>query len=167
MATEQQETSVVGQAGQQVQEKAGELKSQAGDRLRKQVDERSTQAGEQVSALSQALRSSTEQLRSEGHETPAKLIDGTADRVERLGSYLRDSDSNRILGDVEGWVRSRPWIAAAAGVAVGFVASRFLKASSSRRYDQLSTSNGSGMPRQLPPATATPSTTAATPPGAM
>jgi ElaB/YqjD/DUF883 family membrane-anchored ribosome-binding protein len=166
MTTEQHESSVVGQAGQQVQEKAGELKSQAGDRLREQVDERSTQTGEQANAMSQALRSSSEQLRTEGHETPAKLIDGAADRVERLGSYLRDSDSNRILGDVEGWVRSRPWIAAAAGVAVGFVASRFLKASSSRRYDQLSTSNGSGMPRQLP-ATATPSTTAPTPPGTM
>ena len=83
MTTEQQETSVVSQAGQQVQEKAGELKSQAGERLREQVDERSSQAGEQVGAVSQALRSSGEQLRNEGHDTPAKLIDGAAQRVDR------------------------------------------------------------------------------------
>jgi ElaB/YqjD/DUF883 family membrane-anchored ribosome-binding protein len=145
MTTEQQETSVVSQAGQQVQEKAGELKSQAGERLRDQVDERSSQAGEQVGAVSQALRSSGEQLRSEGHDTPAKLIDGAAQRVERIGSYLRDSNSDRILSDVEGWARSRPWVAAAAGALVGFAASRFLKASSSRRYEQLSSSNGSGL----------------------
>ena len=107
--------------------------------------------------MSKALRSSGEQLRSEGNETPAKLIDGAAQRVDRIGSYLRDSDSNRILGDAESWARSRPWIAAAAGVLVGFAASRFLKASSSRRYDQLSSGNGSS-PHAL---------TTGTPPGAM
>ena len=101
MTTEQQETSVVSQAGQHVQEKAGEVKSQVGDKLREQVDQRSTEAGEQVTAVSKALRSSGEQLRSEGNETPAKLIDGAAQRVDRIGSYLRDSDSNRILGDAE------------------------------------------------------------------
>jgi ElaB/YqjD/DUF883 family membrane-anchored ribosome-binding protein len=157
MTTEKQETSVVSQAGQQVQEKAGEVKSQVGDKLREQVDQRSTEAGEQVTAMSQALRSSGEQLRNDGNETPARLIEGAAQRVDRIGSYLRDSDSNRILGDAESWARSRPWIAAAAGALVGFAASRFLKASSSRRHDQLSSGNGSS-PHAL---------TTGTPPGAM
>jgi len=157
MTTEKQETSVVSQAGQQVQERAGEVKSQVGDKLREQVDQRSTEAGEQVTAMSQALRSSGEQLRNDGNETPAKLIEGAAQRVDRIGSYLRDSDSNRILGDAESWARSRPWIAAAAGALVGFAASRFLKASSSRRHDQLSSGNGSS-PHAL---------TTGTPPGAM
>jgi len=157
MTTEKQETSVVSQAGQQVQEKAGEVKSQVGDKLREQVDQRSTEAGEQVTAMSQALRSSGEQLRNDGNETPAKLIEGAAQRVDRIGSYLRDSDSNRILGDAESWARSRPWIAAAAGALVGFAASRFLKASSSRRHDQLSSGNGRS-PHAL---------TTGTPPGAM
>ncbi len=158
MRTEQQETSVVSQAGQQVQEKAGEVKSQVGDKLREQVDQRSTEAGEQVTAVSQALRSSGEQLRSEGNETPAKLIEGAAQRVDRIGSYLRDSDCNRILGDAESWARSRPWIAAAAGVLAGFAASRFLKASSSRRHNQMTSGNGSS-PHAL--------TTGTPPPGTM
>ena len=158
MTTDQQETSVVQQAGQQVQEEAGELKSQAGGRLREQLDDRSTQAGEQITAMSDALRQSGQQLRQDGNDTPAKLIDGAAERVDRLGAYLRQSDSNRIIDDVEGWARSRPWVAAAAGALVGFAASRFLKASSSRRYDRLTSSNGSGAPRVL---------TAGSPPGAM
>lgn len=165
MTTEQQETSVVSQAGQQVQQKAGELKSQAGERLREQVDERSSQAGEQVGAVSQALRSSGEQLRDEGHDTPAKLIDGAAQRVDRVGSYLRDSNSDRILSDVESWARSRPWVAAAAGALVGFAASRFLKASSSRRYEQLSSSNGRNLGASGRYSTRELST--GTPPGAM
>jgi ElaB/YqjD/DUF883 family membrane-anchored ribosome-binding protein len=158
MTTEEQDRSVVAQAGQQVQEKAGELKSQAGDRVRSQLDERSTQAGEEVTALSSALRQSTQQLRQEGRETPAKAVEGAAERVERLGTYLLEADSNRILLDVESWARRRPWMAAAAGVCIGFVASRFLKASSGRRYDELSSSNGNRGARQL---------TTATPPGAM
>jgi hypothetical protein len=155
MTTEQQETSAV----EQVQEKAGQLKSEAGGRLREQLDWRSTEAGEQAHAMSQALRSSSEQLRSEGHETPAKLIDGAADRVDRVGSYLRDADSNRLLNDVEGWARSRPWVAAAAGAVIGFAASRFLKASSSRRYEQFASTNGG--------ATGQPQLAAGTPPQAM
>jgi hypothetical protein len=154
MSTGEQATSAVAQAGQQVQEQAGQLKLQAGDRLREQMDGRSTEVGEQVGAVSQALRSSGQQLHNEGHDMPAKLVDGAAERVDRIGSYLRDSNSNRILADVEGWARRRPWVAAAAGALVGFAASRFLKASSSRRYDdQFSTSNGGAAPRQLPTAT--------------
>jgi ElaB/YqjD/DUF883 family membrane-anchored ribosome-binding protein len=164
MTTAEQDTSAVAQAGQQVQEKAGELKSRAGDRLREQVDERSSRAGEQVGAMSKALRSGGEQLRGEGQETPAKVMDGAADRVERLGSYLRDSDSDSIVADVEGWARSKPWMAAAVGALIGFAASRILKASSSRRYDQQTSGNGSrnmsGMsrssmaePAQLPTVT--------------
>ena len=78
------------------------------DKLREQVDQRSTEAGEQVTAVSKALRSSREQLRSEGNETPAKLIDGAAQQVDRIGSYLRDSDSNRILCDAESWRAAAP-----------------------------------------------------------
>jgi hypothetical protein len=37
---------------------------------------------------------------------------------------------------VEDFARSKPWAVAAGGLALGFAASRFLKASSSRRYQQ-------------------------------
>ena len=87
------------------------------------------------------------------------------DMLRSYSSYLRDSNSDRILSDVESWARSRPWVAAAAGALVGFAASRFLKASSRRRYEQLSSSNGgslgaSGMYRTRELSTGTP-------PGAM
>lgn len=158
-ASQEQDTSVVEKAQQQVQQKAGELKSQVGESLRQQVDERSRQAGDGAGAMSTALRSSSQQLREQGQETPAKLVDSAAGQVDRLGSYLRDSDSNRILSDVEGWARSRPWVAAAAGALLGFAASRFLKASSDRRYEQLSSSNGSSSQRAA--------LTAGAPPGGM
>jgi len=150
--SEDQDGGVVSQAQQQVQQKAQEVKSQAGEQLRTQIDERSTQAGEQVHAVSEALRTSSSQLREQGKETPAKLIEQTAGKVESLGSYLRDSNADRVLNDVESWARRRPWAAAGIGVLVGFVGSRFLKASSSRRYEsQLDGSSHYRAAAALPP----------------
>jgi hypothetical protein len=57
-----------------------------------------------------------------------------ADRAESFGSYLRHANGERLLADVEAFARRQPWLVAAGGLALGFAASRFLKASSSRRY---------------------------------
>jgi ElaB/YqjD/DUF883 family membrane-anchored ribosome-binding protein len=129
------ESDVVTQAQQQVQEKAQQVTSQAGDKVREQVGHRSTQAGEQIQSVGEALRSSGNQLREQGKEGPAKVVDGAAGRIDSLSSYLRDSDADRILDDVESWVRRRPWAAAGIGFLAGFLGSRFLKASSSNRYE--------------------------------
>jgi len=131
------------QAGEQVRQATG----QARDRMREQVDQRSTQAGEQVNQHASDLRDVAEQLREQGKEGPAKIAHQAADRVERAGSWLKESDADRILGDVEDFARSNPWAVAAGGLALGFMASRVLKASSSRRYEER-TSTG----RQLPAA---------------
>ena len=57
-----------------------------------------------------------------------------AEKAERLGGYLHDADGDRILRDVEDFGRRNPWAVAAGSLALGFVASRLLKASSSERY---------------------------------
>jgi len=79
------------------------------------------------------------QLREQGKDQPAKLAEQAADRAERVSRYLTDSDADRILGDVEDFGRRQPWAVIAGGLALGLVASRFLKASSSRRYEERST----------------------------
>jgi hypothetical protein len=64
--------------------------------------------------------------------------------VQRLGGYLEESDADRILGDVEDFARRQPWAVVAGGLALGFMAARFMKASSSERYQQrLGSSSGS------------------------
>jgi hypothetical protein len=127
------------QAKEKAQDAAGQAKQQAGTKLREQVDQRSTEAGEQVAGTAGDLRSMGEQLRSQGKDTPARLAEQAADRTERLGGYLRDSDPDTILGDVEDFARRQPWAVVAGGIALGFAASRFLKASSSDRYRQTQT----------------------------
>jgi hypothetical protein len=139
----------------QAQEKAQEAAGQARDRVRDQVDQRSTQAGEQVSTHAQDLRSVGDSLREQGKEQPAKLADQAADRLERAGGWLTESDADRILGDVEDFARKNPWAVTAGGLALGFAASRMLKASSTQRYS--GGNGGTGVPSRpaLPPTTGT------------
>jgi hypothetical protein len=127
-------------AADQAREKAQEVQSQARDRVREQVDQRSTQAGEQAGSAAQALRDASQKLREDGNEPVAKGMERVADRVESAGGWLRDSDGDAILRDVEDFGRRNPLAVIAGGVAIGFAASRLLKASSRRRYDTSSRS---------------------------
>jgi hypothetical protein len=136
--------SAAEQAKEQVKQQADQAKQQAQqagakakDRLREQVDQRSTQAGERVGATAQDVRSVAEELRKQGKDQPARLAEQAADRAERVGGYLKESDGERILRDVEDFGREKPWALALGGLAIGFAASRFLKASSTQRYSQL------------------------------
>ncbi len=165
----------VGEATEQAKETAQNVASQAQDRVREQVDQRSTEVGERVGSTALDIRSVGKELRNQGKEGPAKVADQAADRIERAGRYLRDSDSDRILTDIEDFGRQRPWAVLAGAVVVGVAAARFLKASSQRRYSgrQLAGYDQSSGDRQLSapdiPATetvATPSTPEKTPVGA-
>jgi hypothetical protein len=63
------------------------------------------------------MRDMSGQLRSQGDDLPARLTGDVADRAERLGGYLRESDAERMLGDVEDFGRRQPWLMAAACLA--------------------------------------------------
>ena len=126
----------VEQAKQTAQETAQRAAGQGRDRARQEIDQRSTQAGERLAATGTDLRSVGEELRKQGKEGPAKLADDAAQRVERAGGYLKESDADRILRDVEDFGRRQPLALLAGGLVLGFAASRFLRASSSRRYSQ-------------------------------
>jgi gas vesicle protein len=158
---------VAGQAQEKAQEAAGQAKGQ----LRSQVDQRSTQAGEQVSSTASDIRSVAEQLREQGKDQPAKLAEQAAARAERVGGYLKESDTDRILHDIEDFGRRQPLAIMFGGLALGFMASRFLKASSQNRSEgryHAGPTSGTYYPSaprstgQLPPAGGT--STPVTPP---
>jgi hypothetical protein len=140
---------------QQAQEKVGEgveqAKHTAAGFVRSQVDERSTQIGEQLQGAVQALRQAGETMKQEG--TPgSQLVEGATTQVERTARYLSESDGRRLLNDLERVGRQNPWGVIAGGIALGFVAARFLKASSSKRFEEYRTTYYSQLPspRQLP-----------------
>lgn len=124
----------VGEVQEKAQEQAKQAAGQARSKLSDQLDQRSTQAGERVGGTASDARTVAEELRRQGKDKPAQYAEQAADRAERLGSYLKESDGDKILRDVEDFARSNPWAVAAGGMALGFVASRLLKASSTERY---------------------------------
>jgi ElaB/YqjD/DUF883 family membrane-anchored ribosome-binding protein len=124
----------VGEGAQQIQGKASEAKQNTHERVRQEIDTRSSQTGQQMTKTGSALRQTAQQLRGDQQEQPAKVLDAVADRTERLGRYLNQTDGEQILRDVERMARQRPWVVAGAGTVLGFLAARFTKASSTRRY---------------------------------
>jgi hypothetical protein len=129
---------------QVAQDKARGAFGQARGRLSDQVDQRSTQAGERVAGTASDVRSIAEELRSQGKDAPANLAEQVANQADRVGDYLKGASGDRILRDVEDFARRQPMLVAAASLALGFAASRFMKASSSRRYESTYGSSGDG-----------------------
>jgi F0F1-type ATP synthase membrane subunit b/b' len=170
---------VAGQAQEKAQEIAGQAQekgqqaaAQAKDKLREQLDQRSSQAAEQINQQASDLRAVSNSLREQGKDGPASAAGRLAEYAEKAGSYLRDKDSDALLSDAEDLARRQPWAVAAGALALGFAASRFLKASSSKRYSTRSAGEVAGTPRRgsMPPSVsplpASPPAFGSTPPGA-
>ncbi len=134
-STTDQVKDQVKEKAQVAQDKARGAMGQARGRISDQVDQRSTQAGERIAGTASDVRSIAEELRSQGKDAPANLAEQVAGQADRVGDYLKGASGDRILRDVEDFARRQPMLVAASGLVLGFVASRFLKASSSRRYE--------------------------------
>jgi ElaB/YqjD/DUF883 family membrane-anchored ribosome-binding protein len=122
--------------GETVQMQAVEVKEKGREELRAQLDERTTQVGQQARSLASALRKSGSELQAEngGAASAARVTTAVADRIEQAGGYLEQARGDDLLRDAERFARQRPWLVAGMAAAAGFAASRFLKASSERRY---------------------------------
>lgn len=130
------------QAKEKVQDAASGASEQVRTRATDVVDKRSTDAGQQVEKTAQALRKTSSQLNEQGLAAPAKVLDAVVDRIEGAGSWLQASDGDQILHDIENLARRKPSAVIFGGLTLGFVASRLLKASSTRRYQSSSVGNG-------------------------
>lgn len=146
-----QAQEAVGQAKEQARETAGQVRGQ----LRTQVDERSTDVGERAMTSADDLHKVSDELRKQGKDAPARIADEVADRIERLGRYLERTDGETLLDDVEDLARRNPWPVALGGLAVGFAASRLLRASSHDRHRARSGSPNGGSAGALPQSTGT------------
>jgi hypothetical protein len=129
-----EDQSAVAEVAGQAQEKAQQAAGQVREKLRAQLDQRFTQLSDQVGEQASGLRSVGEVLHEQGTDGPANLAEQLAGYAEKVARYLHEKDAGAVLTDAEGLGRRQPWAVAAGGVALGFAASRFLKASSSQRY---------------------------------
>jgi hypothetical protein len=132
-----QVADVVDSAREKTQQQASDAVDKGRSALRSQVDQRSTQAGEQARSIAETLRQTAVQLRQTGDEQNGRyagIADQGADRLERVGGYLTESDAEELLSKVEEVARRQPWLVVGTGLILGIATARFLKASSTERY---------------------------------
>ena len=122
--------------GSEALDEARRAATGAGERIRRELNARSTDAGDRLARVGGDLGAVADGLAERGSEQPAKLAAEAALQTDRLGTYLKESDSDRLLADTEDLMRRQPAAVAAGAALAGFVAARFLKASAQRRYAQ-------------------------------
>jgi hypothetical protein len=118
------------------------------EKLREQLSQRSSQVAAQITEQASDLRSVSGTLREQGNDGPAKAADRLAEYAEKVGGYLHEKDADTLLSDAENFGRRQPWAITAGGLALGFAASRFLKASSRQRHQARSVPRQPARPAQ-------------------
>ena len=93
-----------------------------------------------LGSVTQAVRSSTQRLREEKHETIAHYLDQAADQVDTWTRRLKEKDIDELASDVQRLARRQPAVVIGSAFALGLVAARFLK--SSRRATDLAAGGG-------------------------
>lgn len=138
--------SMVAQAQEKVQQTAQQASGTAARYVREQAETRAQQASSELRAVTGAMERSIHSLRADGKEPHAKAVEGITHGMDRLAGYLGETSGDRMLRDVERFGRKQPWALIGIGMSLGLVASRFLKASSHRRFDE------TPQPQLTPPA---------------
>ena len=118
----------MGDVAQTAKDQVVELRDTARTRIEEEVDRRRTELGTGARRVADATRQTGEQLRDEGKDLPAMLIERAAMGMERAAEYLESTDAEQVWEDVRGVGRRMPWLFVAAGALVGFSASRIIKA---------------------------------------
>lgn len=90
-------------------------------------------AADQLSGIASVFERVGNEMRSGEQPWAGRYAGDIAQRIEGFADRARHSSFNEIVGDVEQFGRQRPGAFLATAALLGFAASRFLSASSSRR----------------------------------
>jgi hypothetical protein len=112
----------------QVKQSTSQVAEQAKQTAASQVALRKDQTAQGLSAVSSSVRTMGDQLRqNEQTSNYAQYAHQAADQIDRFSGYLRSHEPREIVGDAEDWARRNPALFLGAAVALGLLASRFLK----------------------------------------
>lgn len=89
-----------------------------------------------LTSLAQAVRQSTESLRSNQQPGVAQYVEKAASQLEHLSNRLRDRDVKDLVQDARQFARRQPAIFVGAAFAAGLLAARFMKSSSNNQYER-------------------------------
>ena len=110
-------------------EAAHTVKERAGERIESRIADSKSRAAETLSGVASTLMSSSQQLRGE-QPGASRAIERAAEGVERFASYLQETNVDDVVDSVHEFARRQPAAFIGGAFALGFIASRFLKATS-------------------------------------
>lgn len=105
-----------------------DLAGKAKEKAREAASRQKTRATGELSALAGALHEAASTLERDGHPS-SRILHMAADRVDQIGSTFESRDVDSIFREARGFARRNPAAFLGGAVALGFLASRFLKAS--------------------------------------
>ncbi len=135
---------VAAPAVSQVKDSAGQVVSQVKDTAVSQIEDRKTMAADSLGDVASTLRQTSQQLQQTNAQPLAGAAEMAADRVEQFSTYLRESNVNDIVADVEDFAHDQPVLFLSAAFALGLLAARFLKSSASRVREDYGYDGGNG-----------------------
>jgi hypothetical protein len=98
-------------------------------RANAQIDTQKSRATDTLGVIANAVRGTTEQLRSDRHDVLAQYIEGAANQLDRVSATLRNKDMNTLIADARQLARRQPALFIGGSLAAGLLAARFLKSS--------------------------------------
>ena len=118
-----------------VKDKAREMKDLAMERGEQKYEEGKRKAGGEIHAVARAFRTAANELRADNHASTGRWIEMAANRVEEMADGLERQDLSTLMRESRRMARRNAGAFLAGAVALGFVASRFLKAEPEYRGD--------------------------------
>lgn len=109
--------------------KAKGMASEAKERARSKGEQQKARATDEIEMLATALRDAGSQLDREDMAT-GRFIHAAADRLQNFSERLDSRDVDGLVREGRQWARRNPAAFLGSAVAIGFLASRFMKASS-------------------------------------
>jgi hypothetical protein len=140
---QQQAKDVAGRAAEQAREKTGEMMEKAQDTAVKTADRQMGRAAESVGSLAKALRDTGRTLNESDQRQFGKFAEQAANRLERFSSEIENKSVTELMNDAEDFARREPALFLGGALALGLLAARFLKSSSSRYEQEYSRQYGS------------------------
>lgn len=129
----QTDTSTADDVRQSAEETASTLIDQAQQVASTQVSTQKERAASALDAVAQTLHDTGSGMREQQPQI-ASLAEQAAGRVEDVSNYVRQHEMRDMIGQVESLARREPVLFLGAAFAIGFVAARFMKASSPTRF---------------------------------
>jgi hypothetical protein len=124
-------------------EKAGDLKRQAAraaddmrQRARTAATDQKNVAASRMEGIAHALRTASDDLQTRGQPMFAEYSRHVAEGLESMAQSLGRRDVDDLVGNVEDFARARPVAFLGGAVVAGFALARFMKSSSTRRYER-------------------------------